>query len=367
LDNSSRRKRLYDYGLLLISLLLVWAQFHTLSSTINPTLEKGTGICRDFNTWVTVLGNRYAGGLFFGAKLARLVHSYILVALTLMLPLVLVILLDEKIKTAFRGLAAGRKGRLYTGTTFILFALGIAVCVLFKHQSTTDPNTTLIALSNIGNADRYFFIGYIMALWTLILCLDSRPVKKMIAIVLLLFSLVSSLTNFIWPPFTDYEWRDYIKRYGATISIQPVEAIGAVYHIPINPGGCFIETKLAANVVADFTILFPELPPGGTDVYSVLQKKLEYSLQKGDIVRLQVSPARPLVESDKAYVILNDLSRQPDGVLLHNEVISTVAGQILEKEVNEPVGDCILLWRNWKSQGSSLPETKIRVCVIRSR
>ena len=248
---------------------------------------------------------------------------------------------------------------------FLLFAVGIAGCVLYKHRSADAPIISIQALAQIGNADRYFFIGYIMALWTLILCLESGPFKRKVAGFLLVLSLLASMTNFQWASFTDFQWRDTVMRYGLSVPTHPIDEMSSLKHIPINPPSCYIESRLAANVVADFTFSFPILPPVHGDVYNQFDKKLNCSLQKGDIVRVQVSTERWLEEDDRAYLIICGSAGKPEEFVYHIPVVFPSGRGILEREVKEPVPAPVLIWRNWKPSGSSLPETKIRICIIR--
>ena len=358
------RRKIYDYLLLAGALVLLGAQFYSLANSPNPTL-RGAELCKNFDAWVRVLGNRYAGGLFFGVRLAALMSPWLLAGLTILLPFLLLILLDETPSVALRNIMNNRKSRLYTGTMFLLFAIGIAGCVLYKHRSMEVPILSIQALARIGDAERYFFIGYIMVLWTLILCLESRPFKRGVTAFLLVLSLLASTANFQWPPFTDYHWRDTVLRYGATIPRHPVDEMTSITHIPINPPGCYVESKLAVNVVQDKTYSFRAVNSGGTEVYNQAEHKFDFPLRKNDIIRIQILPARPLESDDRAFIILYDPAQKSGEMIYHDQVIIPQGKRILERDVKESLEAPVLVWRNWKASGSVLPETKIRICVIR--
>ncbi len=209
------RKSLHNYGILLTVLLCASIQGWYIFNTTNISEMGGSlgQICSDINTWANLLGVRLFGQLFLENKILAMINPIILAVFAMMMPIVLI------------WLASSRK-QLYLVGLFLFFGIAIALSTLYKF----GPSPEIVAYA-FTNGERYFYIPYVMVMWSLTICLNSpNLIKRLIVPVLLLMILVASAHHFKSQPFVDYHWKQYC---GEIEKGNPI-------HIPINPSGVFI-------------------------------------------------------------------------------------------------------------------------------
>lgn len=205
------KKSPYNYGILLVALLCALIQgWCFLKSGHGEGLE----ISGNINAWISLLGFRFFGQLFLGNHISYMIDSKILAILALMTPIFLL-------------WYANSKKQLYLIGSFLIF--GIAAVLSLFYMVRTCPE--LIAYDTM-NAERCFYIPYVMIMWSLITYLNSQKLlKRSIAAALLLLILATSSNHFRSAPFVDYKWKEYSEKI----------KIGEPVSIPINPPGWFID------------------------------------------------------------------------------------------------------------------------------
>ena len=118
---------------------------------------------------------------------------------------------------------------------FIMFALGIQLIFLLAafYKFRANPEVLVPA----GDSQRYFYIPFIMLIWSLIALLGKQEKWKNAAITIVLsVILISSLTSgFHSIGFVDYNWKLYSKSIGREDVIIPINPEGWQIHIKAHP------------------------------------------------------------------------------------------------------------------------------------
>lgn len=178
-----------------------------LSILLNETTRSNiSSISMNFNVYIQLFGQKLFGGLFLG-DLTKHINDYLLSSMYLSLILLL-------FWYSFR-----EKDMVIWILLYVHFILLLAT--IYKFQSNLD------ALIPIRNGQRYFYIPYVMIVWSLIYILEKTTNwKKTIIVISLLCILCSSLSSRFTTSFVDYEWKSYSNKIGK-------ENVS----IPINPTG----------------------------------------------------------------------------------------------------------------------------------
>ena len=217
------RKSLHNYGMLLTTLLCALIQGWYIFKTSEGG---GNEVSNDMNAWVSLVGFRLFGQLFLGKCILDMINPMILAVLAIVVPIVLMWF-------------AGPKKQLYYLTgLFLIFGIVIALSTLYKFRGVP-----WILAYSANNGERYFYIPYVMVMWSLAICLSSQNlIKRQIVFGLLLLILVTSLSHFRSKAFVDYHWKQCSKQIGS----------GNPILIPINPPGWFIELGFYQNNLIDW-------------------------------------------------------------------------------------------------------------------
>jgi hypothetical protein len=205
------RNSLHNYGMWLTALLCTFIQgWYIFKMGENRSCEVSSNI----NAWINLLGIRLFGQLFLGEHISDVVSPMILAVFAMMVPIVLICL-------------AGSKKQFYLTGLFLIFGIAIVLSTLYRFRGFPEK----LAYSTI-DGERYFYIPYVMVMWSLVINLNSpNLIKWRIVFGLLLLILVSSSSYFKSHAFVDYHWKEYSKK---------IEN-GANIRIPINPPGWFID------------------------------------------------------------------------------------------------------------------------------
>jgi hypothetical protein len=178
--------------------------FHILSAG----LASATGDTQvTFSTMKAIFGTKLFGNLILGAEIPYDLNKTVLAA-CYVVTMALVVRISSS------------KGH------FVYYFLAVHCAVILgtiiKFRSASE------ALVPPANGSRYFYLPYLMLVWSLILGINHRDRWKSvfckIALVVILLSSIS--TNFRYQPFIDYKWKYYAPRIGK----ENLE-------IPINPKG----------------------------------------------------------------------------------------------------------------------------------
>ena len=215
------RKSLHNYGMLLTILLCALIQGWYIFKTGE---RESCDVSGDINAWANLLGFRLFGQIFLGKYISYRINPIILAVLAMMVPIILIWF-------------AGSKKQLYLTGLFLTFGIAVALITLYKFRGAPE----IIAYSTISG-ERYFYIPYVMVMWSMIVCLNSTNlIKRRIVFVLLLLILVASLHHFRSQAFVDYHWKKYSEK---------IEN-GNPICIPINPPGWFIDLSFYQNKLTD--------------------------------------------------------------------------------------------------------------------
>jgi hypothetical protein len=205
------QKSHYNYGILLTAFLCALIQGWCFLKTGNG---ENMGTSGNINAWINLVGFRFFWQLFFGNRFSYLISPKILAIFAVMTPALLLWYANSKEHRYFIG-------------SFLFFGLSVALSLFYRVRSCPE----IIAYDSM-NAERYFYIPYVMTIWSLIICLDSPKLFKRIAISgLLLLILNASSNQFRTIPFVDYKWKEYSEKIKT----------GEPVRIPINPPGWFID------------------------------------------------------------------------------------------------------------------------------
>jgi hypothetical protein len=205
------RNSLHNYGMWLTALLCALIQGWYIFKTGESESYEVSG---NINAWANLLGFRLFGQLFLGKHISDMINQMILAVLAVMTPIVLICLTSSK-------------KQLYLTGLFLIFGIVIALSTLYKFRGFPE----IVAYSD-SNGERYFYIPYVMVMWSLAICLSSpNLIKWRIVVGLLLLILISSSHHFQSQAFVDYHWKEYSKK---------IESGGHI-RIPINPPGWYID------------------------------------------------------------------------------------------------------------------------------
>lgn len=165
--------------------------------------------------YARVVGQKLFGNLFLGISIPYEINAYFLCSLLLFLIVFIAYLSVDY-----------DKNRSFVIVVLLGFFFAILLATLNKFK--LNPGGIIPP----GAGPRYFYLPYVMIVWSLIICLDQKKIWKSILVKLLLIViLISSLASeFHSNPFIDYDWQSYSKLIGKEQNLT----------IPINPKGWFI-------------------------------------------------------------------------------------------------------------------------------
>ena len=201
-----KKRNIYNYFILTTVIAISLIQLSYIISTPSDSQP----IVLNWEIYSQIIGHKLIGNLFLGHKIPYQLNAGILSFLYFSAIIAI-------LYYAFR-----QQNRL------ILFAIGISqiiiLATLYKFQNA------LVVLISPNLGQRYFYIPYIMIVWSLISLFKNRTICK---IALLTIVLISSLTsNFHSQSMVDYDWNSYSKLIGKKDIV-----------IPINPPGWTLEIK----------------------------------------------------------------------------------------------------------------------------
>ncbi len=157
----------------------------------------------DLEVLLELIGKRFLGELFLGVTISAGLPSFIWV---LLLPLFCVYF--WKILQA----------RHWRSMVCLSFGVILFLAVLYKFK-----NDWGILLPS-SNGPRYFFLPYLMTIWSIILLQEKIKISGWIA---LLFILIASLTSgFRSDPLPDKAWHNYCERIGEEPLVVPINPEG---------------------------------------------------------------------------------------------------------------------------------------------
>jgi hypothetical protein len=165
----------------------------------------------DLNAYGQIIGTKIFGGLFLG-RLANSISPFLLSAVYFSLVVTLVLHSPHK-----------RKFIIF----FLYIHLVILLAVFYKFKATPE------ILIPPENGTRYFYLPYIMIVWSLVIALEEiKNWKKALILIALLCVFFSALTSNFRSSYIDFNWLFYSKNIGKEDIV-----------IPINPKGWQIYVK----------------------------------------------------------------------------------------------------------------------------
>lgn len=181
-----------------------------------PKQPQANSLALDFDAYSAIVGYKVFGSLFF-RKIATYKPSHYFLSV-MYFGLIFMILRFSSLKN-----------------NFIVFALGIQLMFLSAafYKFRANPEVLIPA----GDSQRYFYIPFIMLIWSLIALLGKQEKwKDAVITVVLSVILISSLTSgFHSLGFVDYNWKLYSKAIGNEDVIIPINPEGWQIHIKANP------------------------------------------------------------------------------------------------------------------------------------
>ena len=165
-------------------------------------------VSTNLTAYSEVIGYRAFGGLLLGSNIAYKINPYILSFLYFSL------------LTLILHLAYQKKDR------FIFFSIGISLIYLLATFYRFKNNPEILV--SPGNGVRYFYIPYVMLIWSLIALLGQQEKwKNTLLKASLVLILISSLTSrFHSKPFIDYNWPLYSQSIGKEDIVIPINPVG---------------------------------------------------------------------------------------------------------------------------------------------
>jgi hypothetical protein len=213
------RKSPHNYGMCFAVLLCASIQGWCFFSAFNVFGMGGKEICSNINTWATLLGHKLFSQIFLREDISDKINPVILAIFAMIMPIVLI-------------LFASSKRQLLLIGAFLFFGIAVALSTLYMFSTHLEEITY-----SVVNGDRYFYMPYVMVMWSLIVGLNSlNLIKRVIASILLLLILISSSQHFRSTPYVDYHWKEYCGKIENGI---PVPVL-----VPINPPGWFLDFRL---------------------------------------------------------------------------------------------------------------------------
>lgn len=196
-----RQRNVANTSMLLLVLGIVGVQ---LAAIINTHLHTPATVIQ-WQLFLQVLGYKLFGALFLGEQLPQYLSAYWLVLAYLLLLMGLIAL-------------APRQDSFVP--TCLSLQLLIVCATLFKFKYNPE------ALLPVDQGARYFYIPYVLMLWSIIVLLDQEQRwRRLVLQGLLSLALLSSLTSeFRAKPLVDYAWGHYSQLIGKkniTIPLNP--------------------------------------------------------------------------------------------------------------------------------------------------
>ena len=206
-------KSRYNFTIALTTMMAASVQTFFIINSLSFTLAEGK-INQELGDYAKIIGQKLFGNLFLGMSIPYQINPVVLCGLSLFIILFIL------------GLSADSSNKRASLFVFMGFSLAVVLATLAKFRAN------LQLLVPPGNGPRYFYLPYVMTLWSLIVCLEQKDIwKNAVAKVLLCSALMSSLTSgFRSKALTDYEWRFYSRLIGKEQNLI----------IPINPEGWYV-------------------------------------------------------------------------------------------------------------------------------
>jgi len=207
-------KSRYYFSLFLVALVTSLIQLSIIASHLfSQSSESEYDVVEPL---AAIVGQKFFGGLFLGSSIPYKINAFFLCFLLFCLCILLAYL------------SAGDKRRKFKIATFMGFSTILLLATFYKFKFN------LYVLIPPANGPRYFYIPYVMTVWSLIACIDLRRKWKSTVIkVLLVIVLISSLTSGFRSHFIDLDWQSYGKLIGKEQNLI----------IPINPWGWAIDMR----------------------------------------------------------------------------------------------------------------------------
>ncbi len=206
-----KNKDLYNFGIMSAVIITSCIQLSLILFT--PHAVQNNHLVFSMNDYCAIVGHKVFGGLFLGKTVAYKINHYFLCAMYFCL--LFAILKSSSLKNNFINIYLSIQLLMLLGSFYRLRAM---------------PE----ALIPIENGQRYFYIPYVMMIWSLIALLGRQEKwKNALIIVALISILFSSLTSdFYGKKFIDYNWKLQSESIGEKDTI-----------IPINPEGWTMPVK----------------------------------------------------------------------------------------------------------------------------
>lgn len=206
----------YSAYLLLVALIVVAVQAGFIVNSPTTASAPIGSLAEVISQATEVLLKHLIFGLFFGNYLNDVndLVYYLMAAVVLLVYLTALYMIYEHIKLA------------------LLFLLCAALIMLSTFYRFLPELGVLI---DFALGTRYFFIPYLMVVWSLIVNLDfNRLSKSLPAMVLLGLIMLNSAFRFQAEPLVDYEWQKYSEKM----------ARGEAVRVPLNPSGWYMQWPL---------------------------------------------------------------------------------------------------------------------------
>ncbi len=203
-----RKANCYNIAVVASTVLVVGIQLIVISRSLSPSTEATN---TTINAWLCVIGQKYFGNLFLGHHLPYRFSPWLMFGL----------LVAFQAYVVLQCAGDARNRRLIIVFTYVQLAILLATFYKFRPYPE--------ALIPPGNGPRYFYVPYVMAAWSLIICLAPGRTRNRLIIGLLLAAMVTSslISKFHSKPFRDYDWSRFSGFIGKADNLT----------IPINPPG----------------------------------------------------------------------------------------------------------------------------------
>lgn len=204
------KKSYYNLVMLLVALLCVliqgWFIIHTLGNYTNTYPFNADAL-------INFVGIKFFGRLFFVKYIYKEIPPSIMAILAVLFPVALIYFSESK-------------KQKYLILLFLYMGFTITASTLYKFKGIPD-----FLAYTIDGGDRYFYIPYLMIIWSLAVYLVSKNVlKRQIATVLIILILISSAQYFRSLKYVDFHWKQYSEKIEKGIYIV----------VPINPSGWYL-------------------------------------------------------------------------------------------------------------------------------
>jgi hypothetical protein len=211
------------YSFIIVLVVIAVASMQTLFIINSPPLALGgEKVNQESGSYAKVIGQKLFGNLFLGISVPYQISPSILCILLLF---IIFFISDLSIDSGNK-----RASLIFV---FLSFSFAVVLATLYRFKAN------LQLLIPPGNGPRYFYLPYIMMVWSLIVCVEQKEAwKSTIVKVLLCAALISSLTSgFHSGAFIDYEWKLHSRLIGKKQNLV----------IPINPEGWQVRISQKGN------------------------------------------------------------------------------------------------------------------------